>query len=274
MGSRFQNDSFQIPERLMKCDQVVSHVAQKSVNCTSYLRCTFRDRTPGVVAPRRTVHTVTRIWTTRGSISRSMSLSAKWVTTRCNYPQQEHIVSRSIHAYNGHDGSDPQVWKHLACIWKETSFEWCFSRGKKYPNTSAIGMTSRCNPTGNSAAAWDQTVWEKRPKRELIFYLIHFIISSRGETWSQRSCCFLLLLLMQNTETSLAWHVNSRMHCVRAGLLCNPECPELSWVRGTAGGISCARCHRMWWWRDARGQMLSCDVISIWLFLYFHQPLR
>lgn len=149
MGSRFQNDRFQIPEHLVKCEQVDSHITQKkSVNCTSYFRCTFRKRV-SLVAPRRTVHTVTRIWTTRGFIH----LSAKWVTTRCNYPQQEHIVSRSIHAYNGHDGSDPQVWKNLVWILKDHLgfflFKLCF-RWEKSPNTSAIGVTSGCNPAGNS----------------------------------------------------------------------------------------------------------------------------
>lgn len=91
-------------------------------------------------------------------------------------------------------------------------------------------------------AAGTKTVWEKSQILFLFlfFYLVHFILSSRRGRDLESTQVFLLLLI-QNTERSLRWHVNSRMYCVRAGLLSNPECPELSWVRGTAGGISCAR---------------------------------
>lgn len=49
-----------------------------------------------------------------------------------------------------------------------------------------------------------------------------------GEIWSQGS--FLLIATPKRSSLARTTHVNLRMHNVGAGLLCNPECAELSWV--------------------------------------------
>lgn len=99
--------------------------------------------------------------------------------------------------------------------------------------TPAIGAKNRCNPAGNSATPGARVVvslavTEKYENGFFTSFTSSFPLVP-GEIWSQRSFLFIA-----NTEAFLArsnnTHVNLRMHNVRAGLLCNPECAELSWV--------------------------------------------
>lgn len=98
--------------------------------------------------------------------------------------------------------------------------------------TPAIGAKNRCNPAGNSATPGARVVVSlavtEKYENGFLPRSLHPFHLSRDRFGV--NAVFCSEQTPKRSSLARTTHVNLRMHNVRAGLLCNPECAELSSV--------------------------------------------